>query len=196
MTEILVRPKSPSRPGAGTLVLGTVVAALVAWVLIERNDGTPGSSAPTPTATVATPTASGPRAATADGLSALSALRAAPIYWAGPRLGRVYEVTENANGHVFVRYLPSGTEVGNPRPDFLTIATYPSADAYADLRAAAERPGAVRIPIPDGLAVYDRATPTSVYLAHRGSTQQVEVYSPSPLEARRLVESGRVRPVP
>jgi hypothetical protein len=104
-------------------------------------------------------------------------------------------VTESA-GQVFVRYLVSSTQLGSPRPDFLTVATYPRPDAYADIEAAAKRPGAMTIELPGGLAVYDEATPTSVYRAYRGATQQVEVYSPSALEARRVVESGLVRPVP
>jgi len=194
MTELLPRSTSRGRPrsGVGTIVVLSLAAAFVAWVLIDRNET--GAARPS---TAETATASGmPRISTADGLSAVSGLRGEPLFWAGPRRGTVYEVTENGSGQVFVRYLPSGTELGSPQPDFLTVATYPRADAYAEIRAAARRPGAVEIALPGGLAVYDEAAPTSVYLAHRGSTQQVEVYSPSPLEARRLVESGRVRPVP
>jgi hypothetical protein len=109
----------------------------------------------------------------------------------------VYEVTETADAYVFVRYLPSGTALGSPRPDFLTIATYPRPDAYSDIETAARRPGAVEISLPgNGLAVYDAGKPTSVYVAYRRSGQQVEVYDPSASEARRLVRSGLVRPVP
>jgi hypothetical protein len=140
-------------------------------------------------------TADGPRISTVDGLSALAGLRGEPVYWAGPCTGAAYEVTESA-GRVYIRYLSSGVQLRSPQPNFLTVATYPRPNAFADIEAATKRPGAVKIAIPQGLAVYDSAKPTSVYLAYRGSTQQVEVYSPSALEARRLVESGRVRLVP
>ena len=176
--------------GIGIAVVLALAAVLVTWVLVQRgarDDPRPASPAAA---------ADGPRVATAEGLSTLAALRRAPVYWAGQRAGVVFEVTENAAGHVYVRYLPSGTAVGDPRPDFLTVATYTRPNAFADVEAAAARPGAVTIDLPGGLAVYDRSTPTSVYLAYRGTTGQIEVYAPEPGEARRLVESGRISPVP
>lgn len=189
-------PSGRRGAGIGTLVVVAVAAAFVTWVLIDRNEQAT-SSAPDSTPAVEKPVSTeGPRIATVDGLSALSALRGAPVFWVGARASTLYEVTENSAGQVFVRYLPNGTPLGSPRPDFLTIATYPRPDAFADLEAAAERPGAVTIELPGGLAVYDGAVPTSVYVAFRGSTQQIEVYSPSALEAQRVVESGHVRPVP
>jgi hypothetical protein len=198
VSEQLTRPLPTSRPriGVGTVLVLALAAGLVAWVLIDRNEQ-PGSSPPTAAPAAAPPpTAGGPRIMTADGLSALAGLRSQAIYWASARPGAVYEVTETADGQVYVRYLPSEAQLGSPRPDFLTVATYPRPNAYADIEAAARRPGATTIELPDGLAVYDEATPTSVYVAYRGSTEQVEVYSPSALEARRVVESGRVQRVP
>ena len=197
VSEQLARSLPTSRPrvGLGTALVLALAAGFVAWVLIDRNEpaATPApATAPAAEIPAGTP---GPRISTVDGLSALSGLRGQPVFWAGARLGVVYEVTENSD-RVFIRYLPNSTQLGSPRPDFLTVATYARPDAYADIEAAAERPGAVTIALPDGLAVYDEATPTSVYLAYRGSTQQIEVYAPSAIEARRVVESGVVRPVP
>jgi hypothetical protein len=109
----------------------------------------------------------------------------------------VYEVTETASGYVYVRYLRSGSALGDRRPAFLTVATYPRPNAYADVRAASQRAGAVSFRVAGGaLAVYDRAEPTSVYLAHPGARQQIEVYDPDARKARRLVRSGAVQPVP
>lgn len=193
LSEQLTRSMPMSRPriGIGSLLVLAVAAGLVAWVLLDRNE--PAVTVP---AAPSSASADSPRIATVDGLSALAGLRGQPVFWVGAREGTVYELTENAEGQVFVRYLPSGTQVGSPRPDFLTVATYPRQSAFADIQAAAKRSGAVAIEIPGGLAVYDEAAPTSVYLAYRGSTQQIEVYAPSVLEARRVVESGWVRPVP
>jgi hypothetical protein len=197
VSEQLTRPLPTSRPriGLGTVLVLALVASFVAWVLIDRNDQTPSPAPPAAPAAEAAVATDGPRISTVDGLSAVSGLRGQPVFWAGARPGAVYEVTESA-GQVFVRYLVSSTQLGSLQPDFLTVATYPRPDAYADIEAAAKRPGAMTIELPGGLAVYNEATPTSVYLAYRGSTQQVEVYSPSALEARRVVESGLVRPVP
>jgi hypothetical protein len=197
MSEQLARSLPTRRPriGLGTAFVLALVAGFIAWVLIDRNEPA-ATPAPATVPVAETPVGSaGPRIATVDGLSAVSGLRRQPVFWVGARPGAAYEVTESSD-RVFIRYLRSSTQLGSPRPDFLTVATYARPDAYADIEAAAQRPGAVTIALPGGLAVYDAATPTSVYLALRGSTQQVEVYSPSALEARRLVESGVVRPVP
>jgi hypothetical protein len=190
---------APPRPvaGPGVFRLGLVlafalVAAVAVWALLTRESASvPSSQAP------AAVSASGPRIVTVDGLSALAGLRGSPVYWAGARPNALYEVSQTDSGFVYVRYLPSGTAPGDPRPAFLAIGTYPRADAYGDIRAAARRPGAVSIPIADhGLAVYDENDPTSIYLAYPGSTEQVEVYDPSPAVALGIVRSGRVRPVP
>jgi hypothetical protein len=174
----------------GAVVALAVAAGLTAWIALDRN----GQDVPAPPAA---PQADGPRATTADGLSALAAHRASAVFWAGARKGVVYEVTETTQGYVYVRYLPSGTELGSAQPEFLTVATYPRSNAYGDVAAAARRPGAVTMRLPrGGLAVYDEGRPTSIYLAYRGAGEQVEIYHPSPREARRIVMSGRVRPVP
>lgn len=136
-----------------------------------------------------------PRALTPVQLQSLAAA-SGPIYWAGPRGGKVYEVTRTGEGRVYVRYLPRLTDVGSPRADALTIATYPAPNAFTQIQAAARRPGAVTIDLAaGGLAVYDGARPTSIYLAYPDAKQQIEVFAPSPDEARRLVEAGQIQPV-
>ena len=35
-----------------------------------------------------------------------------------------YELTRSADGSFYVRYLPAGAKPGDPRPEFLTVATY------------------------------------------------------------------------
>ena len=47
----------------------------------------------------------------------------------------------------------------------------------------------------DGLAVWSKARPTSVYVAFRGVPSLVEVYAPDAKEARTLALSGRIRTV-
>lgn len=171
MSEQLIRSVPTSRPkiGFASVAVLALAASFVAWVLIDRNEPVASSSPVVAPAAEAPVTAEGPRISTVDGLSALSGLRGQPVYWAGPRAGVAYEVTET-NGRAFIRYLTADTQLGSPEPDFLTVATYPRPNAYADIEAAATRPGAVKIAIPEGLAVYDSATPTSVYLAGARAT--------------------------
>ena len=136
-----------------------------------------------------------PQALSPAQLESLSA-SAGPIYWAGPRSGKVYEVTRTGQGRVYVRYLQRAADVGTPRPDSLTVATYPEKDAFADIQAASRRAGAVTIQLAGGgLAVYDRARPTSVYLAYPDAKEQIEVFDPTPNRARLLVQAGQIQPV-
>jgi hypothetical protein len=169
-----------------------LIAAAGAWALLARE-----RVSEEPTQAAVQPGATGPRIVTADGLSSLAALRGLPVYWIGARANALYEVTQTAKGYVYVRYLPSGTAPGDPRAAFLTIGTYSRADAYGDIQAAARRPGAVTLHLREGgLAVYDVSRPTSIFLAYPGSSEQVEIYDPSPAVALRIVERGRIRPVP
>ena len=102
-------------------------------------------------------------AASVGDLKALAARLGHPIYWAGPRAGYTYELTQTPSGKVYIRYLPSGTKVGDPRPRFLTVATYPFPGAYA---AVAKR---------------RRAQP--------GSASRMEAWPPSTARTRRASTS-------
>lgn len=136
-------------------------------------------------------------AATAVSVAALKAHARAlghPIYWAGPRRGQTYELTETANGNVFVRYLPPGVKAGSSRP-YLSVATYPFPDAFAALERTAN--GATTIKLAHGgIGIVDSAYPKSVHVAFPGSNYEIEVFDPSPRVARRVVASGTIAPVP
>jgi hypothetical protein len=118
-----------------------------------------------------------------------------PVYWAGPRTGQTYELTHTSDGRVYVRYLPEGVRAGDPRPQFLTVGTYPRARAYAELKRAASTPGATSRDLPGGgLAVVSRGS-SSVYFGYPDAHYQVEVYAPSAASARSLVFGGQVVPI-
>jgi hypothetical protein len=192
MEQPLAPPRTivSSRLHIGLVLALAIVSGVAAWSLLGRDDMSKASGQQ------AHVSADGPRIVTVDGLSALAGLRGSPIYWAGPHSDALYELTA-ANENVYVRYLPSGTAPGDPRADFLTIGSYSRPDPYGDLLAAARRSGAISLRLPHkGLAVYDQNKPTSIYLAYPGSKEQVEVFDPSATRALRLIESGRVRPVP
>jgi hypothetical protein len=118
-----------------------------------------------------------------------------PVYWAGPRAGQTYELFTTGDGRVYVRYLPAGVKVGDPRPQFLTVGTYPLPNAFAALKRAGRTPGAVTRRLSGGgLAVINPATP-SVYFAYPGGKYQVEVFAPSASTTRNLVLGGQVVPI-
>jgi hypothetical protein len=177
------------RLGSRGFRLGAVVAvligvALLAWLVLGGDDDDGGE-------------AGAPQAVSVEELQErASSNDALPVYWAGPQAGTTYELTETSDGSVYVRYLPEDAEVGDPSPDFLTVATYPLENGYARVQAAAEEEGAETEELPNGgLALVDADRPSSVYVAYEGEPYQVEVYDPSPDRALDLVTSGAVQPV-
>jgi hypothetical protein len=119
-----------------------------------------------------------------------------PIYWAGVEPDDTYELTRTKDGSVYVRYLPQGISVGDRRPNYLTIGTYPQKDAFRILRATAEKNQVATMDLDNGgLAFVDKKHPTSVYIAYPNADFQIEVYDPAPGRARQLVTSGQVSPV-
>ena len=118
-----------------------------------------------------------------------------PVYWAGPRADQTYELFKTQDGRAYVRYLPAGVKVGDPRPQFLTVGTYARANAFAELKRAARAAGAVSLNLPQGgLAVYVSGK-SNIYFGYPDAGYQVEVYAPTPGSARELVLSGQVVPV-
>lgn len=131
-------------------------------------------------------------------LSDIAAEQPGPIYWLGERDGTELEVTETPQGRVYIRYLADGAEAGDPRPRFVTVGTYPTASGVAALRAAlTPSDGAKLVRTGDGaLLLVDPSSPRSAHLAYPGDAAQVEVFSPVPGAAIRLVSAGDVQSVP
>jgi hypothetical protein len=169
-------------------LLAAVAIALAALVgtgvwLAARDDG--GSS-------TQAPERSGPAAVSVDELTTLA--RGRTIFWAGAMPGVTYELTRRG-GRIHLRYLPAGIPVGTTQAH-LSIGSYRVRNAFAVTSAAAKRRNSVRIDIGRrGVAFYDVRRPTNVYLAHRGSDVQVELYDPSASRAHQLVARGHVAPV-
>lgn len=173
------------QPRVGAALALAVAAAFLVWLLVGRGDG---DSASKP---------SGPVAASEEDLRGLAADVDHDVFWAGPRPDRVYELTRTTDGSIYIRYLPEGVPIGDRTRTFLTIATYPQADALEAIQASARRAGNGTIRLErKGLAVFNRSRPTSVFLAYPNSDVQVEAYDPAPARARQLVAGGGVNPIP
>jgi hypothetical protein len=175
-----VEHATPRRIGAVLAV--AVVIGFLAWVALGDDDSeTRGPDS---------------KAATVTDLQNLASEVAHPIYWAGPRGATTYEVTRNTRGDVFIRYLPDGVPVGDHRPNYVTVGTYPFRRAFATLEESARRRGTKSGSLPNrGIYVVSEERPNSVYLAYRGQDLQIEVFAPSSRRARQLVTSGQVQPV-
>jgi hypothetical protein len=169
----------------GAAVVLAIIIAVIVWLIVKDNGGDNNSGPSAPPAT----------AASVQQLRDTQASVGHEIYWAGRRSGFTYELTQ-VSGNVFVRYLPSGTGVGDPRPNFLTVGTYPNSKAYGSLKRLARRAGNTSEKISrGGIAVFSDARPQSVYFAYPRSKVQVEVFDPSASRARKLVLSGQVKPI-
>jgi len=121
-----------------------------------------------------------------------------PIYWAGEQPNKKLELAESDRGRVYVRYLDEDAEAGVRSTEYMTVVTYPVANAAAALRLGlAKRPDAELARGKNGAVVLiDPSTPGSIRLAYPGSNQQVELYTPNVRDSIRFATNGTVQPVP
>jgi hypothetical protein len=173
------------------IALGAAVAFLV-WLFVRDGDDDGSSSANTTSTTeqnIVVP-------ATEQSLRNLASAVGHPVYWAGPRRGLKYELTQTTDGRIYIRYLPRAVAIGERRGGYLIVATYPVQNAFKAVQTAARERGAHKLPLPSGgLAVYNDSSPSNVYFALPGSNYQIEVYDPNAARARSLVTSGRITPI-
>jgi hypothetical protein len=181
------RESAPTAPSFLALRLVVILAAALGvavggWWLIARDNGSSHAAKPV--------------AASVGDLRALPSSVGHVVYWAGPKASVTYELTRASRGYVYVRYLPQGVEIGDKRPQFLTVGTYPQPDAFASVQKAAKKKDEIVRNIGNGgLAVASPQRPQSIYFAYPGSDLLVEVYNPSSDQAFRAVVSGQVKPI-
>jgi len=187
----MIEPSAPKSATRSRLLLAVgavlAVAAVIAVVVVATNGGSKSSS----TSGRATPVA-----ASVSDLGSVAAKLGHPLYWAGQEAGYTYELTQGTNGNVWVRYLPKGTALGDPRANFVTVGTYPKANALQSVTAASKRKGAQSFSVPGGgLAVQYSDRPNSVYLAFPGKNLLIELYNPSSSAARAAAQAGQIQPL-
>jgi hypothetical protein len=167
----------------GAVLVAAALVAVIAFILIDGGGSDKASKHVV--------------AADAEGVQKLAAQQDQTPYWAGPGGAQTFEWTDLPDGRVYVRYLTGGAKVGDPRPQFLTVGTYPVGNGVAALHKAGGQPGARLLKVKGGgTALINTRTPTSVYLAYPGSKEQVEVFDPDPARALQLVTSGQIQPIP
>lgn len=187
----MIDASHPRRPQSETLMLVPLAvavvaaAAIVGWLVLAHR----GSATPAQVAT-------GPVLVSAADLATTAHTLGHPVYWAGPRDDWSYELTVTTSGRAYVRYLPRGAAAGDARSSFLTVGTYPGANAYPNLKKVSTGPAVHSNLLPDGgLLVAPKTLPKSVYLAYRDRDYQVEVYDGAAGAARRLALNGLIKPV-
>lgn len=179
----------------GAVIAVVIVAAAAVWYFAIRDSGSSdngkGTSAPVGNLV-------GPVAATKSDLTDLSKKLGQPIYWAGnqPKTTDL-ELTQTADGNVYVRYLTGGAAIGVPKPSYLTVGTYPVPDAKKALKTIGKQPGASVQDISNGgIAVTNTSSPNSIYLAYPDENSfEIEVFDPDPTAGLDLVTSGAIKTV-
>jgi hypothetical protein len=168
----------------GAVLVVPVFVGFFAWLLLKDGDDSPEASQGV-----------GPVEVSPIELSEWARSIRTPVYWAGEIADRKLELRRTPTGRIFVRYLPADENVAT-RSSQLTVATYPQGNGYEAVRAAGKRSGASKARIDGGgLLVGGTRESRSVHFSYPDADYQVEVYSPSPGQSRRLVLAGRVRPV-
>lgn len=185
--------------GRGTRVGAILAVALgagfLAWVLLDDNDAAEPTPAVTSAPTAAIQGLARPSIQSVGDLRTAAGSSRVPFYWAGPREGTRLELTRAPTGAIFIRYLPPETRPGDLKP-FLTVATYPRRNGFAEVRTASRNGESRRIKLAGGgIAVYDPDQPRNVHLAYPGQAYQIEVFSPEAGVATRLVSTGAIRPI-
>jgi hypothetical protein len=175
------------RPTAIAVVV--VAIAVVIWLVARGGDDKPGGAGGDKSAGAA------PIEATGKNLRAIARKLSYPVYWAGPIQNRKVELSQTSVGNVFVRYLPNSAPLGDKRPLWLTVGTYPISGAFEATKNAGRQPGTTVRRLPDGGVVVSGANSTSAYFSYPGSRVQVEVFSPAPGRALRMVAGGRIRAI-
>jgi hypothetical protein len=167
------------------VLAAAAVAGGIALARATRDDPKP---APVPSGPGA------PRAATQAELVRLATRLGHAVYWLGPAAGNTYEATELPDGRVFVRYLPSRKDVGTDDP-YLTVGTYPLANAYRTTIREAAKARAKLLRFPSGAVAFVARPATSVYVAFPGFAYQVEVFDPARGRALAYVNGGELQPI-
>lgn len=181
-----------------TMLRAPLLALLVALTALTAITGCGSSSHDkTTTNSVAAANDGKPRIIKAKDLAGVQTVLGHPVYWVGEQDGKSLELTITQPGNAFLRYLSADSDLGSPKPDFLTIGTYPLKGAYAALQANAKNhKGSKTAQTPDGGFVLQGADrPQSVYIAYPGKDVEIEVYSPSASTAFTTATSGDVKPV-
>jgi hypothetical protein len=118
-----------------------------------------------------------------------------PAYWVGSREGtESYELTSTEDGRIYIRYLTGDAEAGDPSAEFLSVGTYPLADAKAALQRSAKENGS-SVESEQGYDLLVGSDSNAYVVFDDEPGVQVEVYSPEPGEAEQLARDGELKPL-
>lgn len=120
-----------------------------------------------------------------------------PAYWLGPLPGvDEYELTDVPDERVYIRYLGSDADPGDPRANFVTVGTYEIPDAMDALRQAEDAGGTKGIRKGDGFSFLEATNELSTYVVFDDQPDlQIEIFDPNPGNSLDFATSAALRPL-
>lgn len=116
------------------------------------------------------------------------------VYWTGPQRGAKYTINALTDGQTYIRYLPDGKGVADTAPNYRTVGTYESADAYTATLAAGNEANGVSFTTADGRVIhYNKSASDNVYLAYKGKKYQIEIFDPKAGAALKIANNNEVK---
>jgi hypothetical protein len=193
MAGMNVTPRSRT---ALAVVAAVVVFAVIAIAVWRLDSGSTDHHAAPPHVASTASIGVAARVVTPETLRSISRALGRPLYWAGQRRPARLEYTQASDGSTYVRYLTGSARAGAKGSDYVVVATYAQPDASARVLSIAHRKHFTIEHLSNGaVAVTDPKSPRNIHLVFGAQPYQVEIYAPSPEEARRIVRAGAVRPV-
>lgn len=185
----------PRSRTARAALAATTTFAVVGILVWQLDSGSRGDQATPPRPASTTSVGMPARIVTVDTLRRVALALGRPVYWAGERLPARLEYTQASDGSTYVRYLTGSARAGTSGSTYVVIATYAQPNALARVRATARRQHYRVEHVPGAVAVTDPKSPRNIHLAFDHQPYQVEVYAPTPQQAREIVRSGVLGPV-
>lgn len=114
-----------------------------------------------------------------------------PLYWAGERPDTKIELTRTDHNGTFVRYLPKDAKAGDEK-QYLTVGTYDAFEGYEGLAGAKKGVADVEHGKQGAVITVFKKKPLSTYFSFKNAAFQVEVFSPTKGESKKLTDNGTV----
>ena len=97
------------------------------------------------------------------------------------------------DGQTYLRYLPDGKGVSDTQPNYRTVGTYESQDAYTATLAAGNEANGVSFTTTDGRVIhYNKASEGNIYMAFKGKPFQIEIFDPNSGAALDIANTNKL----
>ena len=116
------------------------------------------------------------------------------VYWTGPQNGAKYTINALTDGQTYIRYLPDGKGVSDTAPNYRTVGTYESKDAYTATLAAGNEANGVSFTTADGRVIhYNKSSGDNVYVAYKALNFQIEIFDPKPGYSLKIANNNELK---